>query len=79
LWERSHAFNKRAVTLSPEQYQFVTVQTSRGTSRAMLFSKEILKAEWEANAPFREALAIKRARWKAKREEKERLATERKR
>ena len=28
----------------------------------MLFSKAIIQAEWEANAPLREALAIKRER-----------------
>jgi hypothetical protein len=30
----------------------------------MLFSKAIVQAEWEANAPFREAAAIKQ-RWRA--------------
>ena len=33
----------------------------------MLFSKAIIQAEWEANAPLREALAIKRERLRAKR------------
>jgi hypothetical protein len=28
----------------------------------MLFSEAILQAEWEASAPFREAMAIKRVR-----------------
>jgi hypothetical protein len=28
----------------------------------MLFSEAVLQVEWEANAPFREAMAIKRAR-----------------
>ena len=31
-------------------------------NRAMLFSQAILLAEWEANAPLREATAIKRER-----------------
>ena len=31
----------------------------------MLFSKAIIQAEWEANAPLREALAIKRERLRA--------------
>jgi hypothetical protein len=31
----------------------------------MLFPKAILKAEWDANAPFREAMAIKRERWRS--------------
>jgi hypothetical protein len=34
-------------------------------SRVMLFSKAIIQAEWEANAPLREALAIKRERLRA--------------
>ena len=37
-------------------------RTSRGVSRVMLFSKAIIQAEWEANAPLREAMAIKRER-----------------
>ena len=36
----------------------------------MLFSKAILQAEWEADTPMREAMAIKRKRWLAKRAEK---------
>jgi hypothetical protein len=34
-------------------------------SRVMLFSKGIIQAEWEANAPLREAGAIKRERLRA--------------
>ena len=33
----------------------------------MLFSKTIIRAEWEAGAPMREAMAIKRERWRASR------------
>jgi hypothetical protein len=51
--------------LSPEQYEIVEARTSRGVSRVMLFSKAIIQAEWEANAPLREALAIKRERLRA--------------
>ena len=47
-------------------------RTSRGVSRVMLFSKAIIQAEWEANAPLREALAIKRERLRAKRAAKQR-------
>jgi hypothetical protein len=36
----------------------------------LLFPKSILRAEWEANAPMREALAIKRERLRTKREER---------
>ena len=42
----------------------------------MLFSKAILQAEWDADAPMREAMAIKRARREAMRAEKARRATE---
>jgi hypothetical protein len=38
-WEYSPPFTKRLRLLSPEQYQIVEVRTSRGVSRAMLFSK----------------------------------------
>jgi hypothetical protein len=34
---------------------------------AMLFPKAILEAEWAADAPFREAMAIKRERLRARR------------
>jgi hypothetical protein len=33
----------------------------------MLFSKAIIQTEWDANAPLREAMAIKRERWRARR------------
>jgi hypothetical protein len=35
------SFAKRQRLLSPEQYEIVEVRTSRGVSRAMLFSKAI--------------------------------------
>jgi hypothetical protein len=53
-WEGSHAFAKRQRVLSPEQYEIVEVRTSRGVSRVMLFSKAIIQAECEANAPLRD-------------------------
>ena len=59
-----HAFAKRQQQLSPEQYEIAEVRASRGVSRVMLFSKAIIQAEWEANAPLREAMAIKRERWR---------------
>jgi hypothetical protein len=55
----------------------VEVRTSRGMSRALLFSQAILLAEWEANAPLREAMAIKRERWRVKRAEERRAAAAR--
>jgi hypothetical protein len=59
------AFVKRQRLLSADQYEIVDVRTSRGARRAMLFPKAILKAEFEANAPLREAVAIKRERLRA--------------
>ena len=76
LWEGMLAFAKRQRVLTPDQYQIVDVRTSRGMRRAMLFSKAILQAEWDADAPMREAMAIKRARLEAKRVEKARRAAE---
>jgi hypothetical protein len=76
-YEYTPAFAKRERLLSPEQYQIVEVRTSRGVSRVMLFSKAIIQAEWEANAPLREAMATKRERWRAKRAAIERAAKQR--
>ena len=76
-WERSPAFARRQRLLSPEQYEIVAVRTSRGMSRALLFSQAILLAEWEANAPLREAMAIKGERWRVKRAEERRVAAAR--
>jgi hypothetical protein len=38
-YEYTPAFAKRQRLLSPEQYEIPEVRTSRGVSRAMLFSK----------------------------------------
>jgi hypothetical protein len=76
-WERSPAFAKRQRLLSPKEYEIVEVRTSRGMSRALLFSQAILLAEWEANAPLREAMAIKGERWRVKRAEERRVAAAR--
>ena len=76
-WEYTPAFAKRQRLLSPEQYEIVEVRTSRGVSRVMLFSKAIIRAEWEANAPLSEAMATKRERWRAKRAAIERAAKQR--
>ena len=67
----SPAFTKRKRLLSPDQYEIVDVRTSRGVRTAMLFPKAILQAEFAANAPLREVLAIQRERWRAKRAEKQ--------
>jgi hypothetical protein len=62
-WEGSDAFAKRwrlAQLAQPGQYELVEVPTKRGISKALLFPKAILRAEAEAERPFREAMAIKR-------------------
>jgi hypothetical protein len=65
------AFTKRQRLLSAHQYKIVDVRTSRGVRRAMLFPKAILQAEFAANAPLRERMAIKRERLRAKRAAKQ--------
>jgi hypothetical protein len=77
VWEGTTAFAKRARTLSPQEFEVCTVRTKRGTARALLFARAILQAEFEADRPFREAMAIKRARRAVMREEAKREAIER--
>ena len=48
--------------LSSDQYEIVDVRTSGGVKQAILIPKAVLKAQWEAELPFREALGIKRER-----------------
>ncbi len=59
-WEGMASFSYRLRTLAPGQYEIVEVHTKRGTTRALLFPKDILRTEWEANAPLREALDSRR-------------------
>jgi hypothetical protein len=59
LWEGTRAFTTRQRLLSADQYEIVDVRTDRGMTRAMLFPKAILKAEWDAAAPLRDGLTIK--------------------
>ena len=70
LWEGTRAFTTRQRLLSADQYEVVDVRTDRGMRRAMLFPKAILKAEWDAAAPLRDALTIRRERWRPLRSEK---------
>ena len=58
--------------MQPGAYEFIEVITKRGVTRALLFPKAILRAEFEAKAPLREALAIKRERLLARRAAKQR-------
>jgi hypothetical protein len=44
---------------------------------AAVLSQAILLVEWEANAPLREAMAIKGERWRVKRVEERRVAAAR--
>src|SRR5437588_6825137 len=68
VWEGMNAFAKRwrlAQLARPGTYELVEVQTRRGVTKALLFPKAILQAEFEAAAPMREAMAIKRERLRA--------------
>ena len=53
---------KRQRLLSPDHYEIVDVHTSGGVKQAILIPKAVLKALWEAEAPLRAALGIKRER-----------------
>jgi hypothetical protein len=70
LWEGTRAFTTQQRLLPADQYEIVDVRTDRGTTRAMLFPKAILKAEWDAAAPLRDGLTIRRERWRGLRLEK---------
>ena len=73
-WEGSSAFAKRwrlAQRAQAGQYVLVEVRTSRKLTKALLFPRAILRAEAEADRPFREAMAIKRERLAAKRAAKD--------
>jgi hypothetical protein len=62
LWEGTRSFAMRFAQLAPEQCEVVDVRTKRGLTRALLFRKALLRDEWKADAPPREALAMKRQR-----------------
>lgn len=70
LWEGGRAFVTRFNQLSPEQRELVNVKTKRGVTRALLFSKAILREEFATDAPLREAMAIKRQRVQGLRRER---------
>ena len=65
LWEDGRTFASRYEQLSPRQCEVVAVRTKRGVTKALLFSKAILRAEFAADAPLREAMAIKHQRSQA--------------
>jgi hypothetical protein len=69
VWEGMSAFTMRwrlAQLARPGAYRLVEVRTQRGITRALLFPKAIQRAEFKANAPFREAAKIKRERLQTK-------------
>jgi hypothetical protein len=43
----------------------VSVRSTRGVRRVILFSKASVQAEWAATAPMREAMTMKRERLRA--------------
>ena len=59
-WERTPLFEKRRRMLPPDHLEVRPVRTKRGITMVGLFSKEITRAEREADAPYREAMAAKR-------------------
>ncbi len=65
-WAYSPAFEKRRRTLSPDQFEIRDVHTRKGITKVLLFSQEIIKAEWLADKPRRDRLAAKRKRLRAK-------------
>ena len=64
-WEGMFSFSHRLRALAPGQYEIVEVQTRRGITRALLFPKDILRAD------------IKRERLRARREERKRRSSRR--
>ena len=79
VWEGTPAFAKRKRTLSPEQYSIIAVHTRFGVRRVLMFSKDVLTAEWLADKPRRDRLAEKRPRtlllyrlWRARQARKNR-------
>jgi hypothetical protein len=66
-WEGTAEFEKRSRGLRPEQYQVLPVATRRGITNVLLFSKDVVRAEVEADRPRQDALAAKRMRWRASR------------
>ena len=66
LWEGTQAFERRKRMLPPEQFEICEARTHRGMRKVLLFSKDILVAEWLRDKPRRDRLAAKRARLRAK-------------
>jgi hypothetical protein len=65
-WSGTALFAKRERTLPPDQFEMRAVRTKRGITMVGLFSAAIIRAEREADAPYREAMAAKRLARKAR-------------
>jgi len=65
-WEGTAHFEKRKRLLTPDQFIVRPVRTRKGITTIMLYSKEITRAEFEADRPRQEALAAKRKKWRAR-------------
>jgi hypothetical protein len=61
----------RKVSATSSPTPGVVISLRRGVTRALLFPKAILRAEFEADAPLRDAMRIKRERLRAKRAAKQ--------
>ena len=72
VWEGHESVRYLAQLAQPGTCELVEVATRRGVMRALLFPKAILRVEFEAAAPMREAMRIKRERLRAKRATRER-------
>ena len=59
-WAGTKLFAKRERTLPSDQFEVRPVRTKRGITMVGLFSAAITRAEREADAPYREAMAAKR-------------------
>src|SRR5947207_668444 len=59
-WQNTALFEKRRRTMPPDQFEVRSVHTKRGVTMVGLYSAAITRAEREANAPYREAVAAKR-------------------
>jgi len=59
-WSGTALYAKRKRTLPANQFEVRAVRTRRGITMVGLFSASITRAEREAAAPYREAMAAKR-------------------
>ena len=59
-WAGTKLFAKLERTLPPDQFEVRPVRTRRGITIVGLFSAGITRAERDAAAPYREAMAAKR-------------------